>query len=622
MGNSVIYRPAYDAEVEYLESTGTQYIDTGIVFNSPYTIELSFMLTKLNNYNSLIFGAWHDNDSTDRLQFYVANNNRFNNDGHSNITCVQPSVIPDTNTIYNITYTPTISQPNANSSMWLFARNNDRSTYLPYNGLRVYSCKIKDIDSDTVIRDFIPVRIGSVGYLYDKVSKQFFANKGTGNFILGNDVVNAVIPQQRCVLYFGNQRSVGFERIYEEYEWLCGRNGAYINTMHPANIGEDTFIVKGRYDGTMRNPLGDEQSIFGVVEKWSYSDDGIWCYTYISGGNEVKPILLKISASSTFPDNVPLRGLTKEFVVVLKKYNSDYYAENNGQGAIYSNLGVTDKTIGNVFLFTRNTENLPTQAAERYFQGDIAYFKITDTSSNTKMNLVPCKLLQSIPAILDGNGIARQAGECGMWDKVSNKFYGNVANSGTFTVKGPKCYEEYKWLKAEIPIGVAMMSLPINSSTFNCTIEHTGARANLPHLYSDGYIYFTNSSNMDMIAVWNVSEENIPFSASVGSLMIIESNEEYFKVNNISIIKYGFPITRMVIQSSYNSNNATTTKTSKITVDGIERYVPCKLTHGIPASMDANGISRPAGTCGMWDKVNDKFYGNVASSGSFTVSND
>jgi hypothetical protein len=38
-----------------------------------------------------------------------------------------------------------------------------------------------------VVRDFIPVRVGNVGYLYDKVSKKLFGNAGTGSFILGPD---------------------------------------------------------------------------------------------------------------------------------------------------------------------------------------------------------------------------------------------------------------------------------------------------------------------------------------------------------------------------------------------------------------------------------------------------
>ena len=35
--------------------------------------------------------------------------------------------------------------------------------------------------------DLIPVRVGQVGYMYDKVSGQLFGNVGTGDFGLGPD---------------------------------------------------------------------------------------------------------------------------------------------------------------------------------------------------------------------------------------------------------------------------------------------------------------------------------------------------------------------------------------------------------------------------------------------------
>lgn len=63
------------------------------------------------------------------------------------------------------------------------------------------------------------------------------------------------------------------------------------------------------------------------------------------------------------------------------------------------------------------------------FNGIISYFRIPD-----KLILVPCRLLRPIPASLDANGIARNAGDCGMFDSISGKFFGNVANSGAFTV--------------------------------------------------------------------------------------------------------------------------------------------------------------------------------------------
>jgi hypothetical protein len=42
-------------------------------------------------------------------------------------------------------------------------------------------------EDDTLIFDLIPVRVGTTGYLYDKVSGQLFGNNGTGSFILGPD---------------------------------------------------------------------------------------------------------------------------------------------------------------------------------------------------------------------------------------------------------------------------------------------------------------------------------------------------------------------------------------------------------------------------------------------------
>ncbi|MBO5707602.1 MAG: hypothetical protein J6T37_01470 [Bacteroidales bacterium] len=42
--------------------------------------------------------------------------------------------------------------------------------------------------NNSVIYDLVPVRIGTTGYLYDKKSKQIFANGGSGSFVLGPDI--------------------------------------------------------------------------------------------------------------------------------------------------------------------------------------------------------------------------------------------------------------------------------------------------------------------------------------------------------------------------------------------------------------------------------------------------
>jgi hypothetical protein len=51
---------------------------------------------------------------------------------------------------------------------------------------RIYYLKV--LNGNQPVFDAIPVRVGQVGYMYDKVSGQLFGNAGTGDFILGPDV--------------------------------------------------------------------------------------------------------------------------------------------------------------------------------------------------------------------------------------------------------------------------------------------------------------------------------------------------------------------------------------------------------------------------------------------------
>ena len=48
------------------------------------------------------------------------------------------------------------------------------------------SLKIKN--GSELVRDMISVRVGTTGYMYDKVSGELFGNVGSGSFGLGNDI--------------------------------------------------------------------------------------------------------------------------------------------------------------------------------------------------------------------------------------------------------------------------------------------------------------------------------------------------------------------------------------------------------------------------------------------------
>jgi hypothetical protein len=47
--------------------------------------------------------------------------------------------------------------------------------------MRVYDA------AGNILFDFIPVRKGTVGYMYDRVSGKLFGNAGSGDFVLGPD---------------------------------------------------------------------------------------------------------------------------------------------------------------------------------------------------------------------------------------------------------------------------------------------------------------------------------------------------------------------------------------------------------------------------------------------------
>ena len=72
------------------------------------------------------------------------------------------------------------------SSFGLYTRMTNNGRPSSYSKVLIKWMKIyKD---NVLVRDYIPVRVGLVGYMYDKVSGELFGNEGTGKFILGPDI--------------------------------------------------------------------------------------------------------------------------------------------------------------------------------------------------------------------------------------------------------------------------------------------------------------------------------------------------------------------------------------------------------------------------------------------------
>lgn len=194
-------RKPYDAEIEYLESTGTQYIDTGIVpnfYTDIYHLELA--ATKVIPYgcfagveekigDSMVVLAILRRSASNNF-WYVVNKNQatplMNLNEKHNVTIALDSLggckIDDVTFSIGDAYDAPFSIPLA-----LFAFNQVNGSRGNAEA-RFYRFSV--VRNGEKIIDLIPVRVGNVGYMYDKVSGKLFGNSGTGEFVLGADIID------------------------------------------------------------------------------------------------------------------------------------------------------------------------------------------------------------------------------------------------------------------------------------------------------------------------------------------------------------------------------------------------------------------------------------------------
>ena len=182
----------YDAEIEYLRGTGTQYIDTNVYGDKETAMEVDFISLEYRSGNNGVFGSRIAGGNTNSLSIFTSatnTNQRFGSQvfPYAFLKDVRYRVRLDKNGIYNNDITlrawQQIDDFTTPSTLFLFSVSTQG--FALFNGY-IYSAKIWQ--SGNLIFDFIPVRVGQVGYMYDKVSGQLFGNAGTGSFILGNDI--------------------------------------------------------------------------------------------------------------------------------------------------------------------------------------------------------------------------------------------------------------------------------------------------------------------------------------------------------------------------------------------------------------------------------------------------
>ena len=175
--------------VEYIESTGTQYINTKVKLNSNSSVELDYQLTQASQTRKGLFGNLTSGMSA-RFGSLLSPSNQYLEHGYGAANVYWQQGMPDTdrhvlkqvknvvyfdgtliNTFDNATFSITDDAPLGNFN------------YTNYTPALAKYYRSKWWDNDTLVRDYIPaIDENGVGFMFDRVTHSCFLNAGTGDF--------------------------------------------------------------------------------------------------------------------------------------------------------------------------------------------------------------------------------------------------------------------------------------------------------------------------------------------------------------------------------------------------------------------------------------------------------
>ena len=184
--------------LRYVESTGTQYIDTRISANGcKPVVRMNYQMTDTTD-NKYVFGAWNGSSGTaiglyqSQIRFRVAGTAAF----YGTADTTKHTIVLNAADGTSIDTKPTgsavrgLADPESTLSYYLFARNKNGSA--DCSKARIYSF-VLELDGKTVL-DLVPARrkLDGVVGLWDQQTERFYTPKG-GDLIAGPEVKRGLV---------------------------------------------------------------------------------------------------------------------------------------------------------------------------------------------------------------------------------------------------------------------------------------------------------------------------------------------------------------------------------------------------------------------------------------------
>lgn len=254
--NSRSHLLPYTSEIEYLEVTENgPYIDTGFWPTYKTRVVADVQTAGVHGF---LFGARGTNSSTSPTQFVFGvtgirgmRTDYFGTTQSPNVYDSTVRGVIDKNanvtTAFGATTTNTVvSSGFVTFPMYIFIFNNAGTPGASYGLMKLYSFKIYNNDG-SLARDYIPVRVGSEGALYDRVYGELYYNAGTGAFVLGPDIASDSEGQKTFYIGMSNGNGTIYtysvpkdmtwgdfvNSSYNDLGLYINNNSSYVNIYFP-----------------------------------------------------------------------------------------------------------------------------------------------------------------------------------------------------------------------------------------------------------------------------------------------------------------------------------------------------------------------------------------------------